>query len=314
MDISMIGFLVFLTLASALGAVVLAVRDLASRRDGSEPAESSAKAGPVRLRRLPRVSDEQRPSGVVAAFDHWFLRLVKDAGLPLTPVEGALLLLFCGVAGGGAVFVWYEHPLAAAVGVCVGMGAAVTYLMIRRAQHIKLLQGQLSPALDMLAHGLRAGQSLDQAVEMVGDRSPEPLAGEFRVCAKQLAMGLSMPAVMRSLVGRVRLFDVRIFTATLSVHRQTGGDVAKVLERLATVIRDRLNYRRQLRAMTGAGRLSAVLIGMIGPALFLYMFFFHPQYVGAMLESSLGQWLLISAVALETVGLLWTARLLKPVY
>ncbi len=314
MSTQLIGLMVFLTLAAAVGGLLLAIRDLFFRRGDSDPAEGAAKAGPVRLRRLPRTGDEQPPSGPLGTFDRWFLRLIKDTGLAVTPLAGTLLVVLCGMVVGGAAFVWDEHPLAATVGVFVGMGAALMYLMIRRGQHVNLLQSQISPALDMLANGLRAGQSLDQAVELVGARSPEPLAAEFRVCGKQLALGLAMPAVMRSLVGRVRLFDVRIFTATLTVHRQTGGDVAKVLERLAAVIRDRLNYRRQLRAMTSAGRLSATLVGMIGPALFFYMFFLHPEYMRIMLDSSLGRGLLIGAIVLETVGLLWTVRLLKPTY
>ena len=127
-------------------------------------------------------------------------------------------------------------------------------------------------------------------------------------------MGLGVTAVMRSLVERVSLLDMRIFTAALGVHRETGGNIAKMLERLAAVIRDRLAYRRQLRAVTGAGRLSAMLIGMIGPALFVYLFFFHPEYIRAMLQSSLGQTLLCVSVVLEIVGLVWTMRLLKPLY
>jgi tight adherence protein B len=166
----------------------------------------------------------------------------------------------------------------------------------------------------MLARSLRAGRSIDEAVQMAGTQLPEPLAKEFRFCGNQLALGLSLPAVMRSLVDRVRLFDVRIFTTTLSVHRQTGGNLARVLERLAAVVRDRLCYRRQLRSITGAGRFSAGLIAVIGPLLFLFMFFFQPEYVGAMIESPLGQTMLIAAFVLEAVGLVWTARLLKPTY
>ena len=320
MSISAIGLMVFLTLTSASTALFLVVRDMtsrrggASRRGGTDPDDSETQSGPIHLQRVPRSSDDQPPSGPVGAFDRWFLGLLRETGMPLTPIAGTLLIVLSGAVVGGAVFIWDENPLAAVVGAFVGMGVALAVLMIRRAQHIKLLQEQVAPALDMLARGLRASKSLDQAVELVGSRSPEPLAREFRVCAKQLAMGLSMPAVMRSLVSRVQLADVRIFTATLSVHRQTGGDVAKVLERLAAVIRERLNYRRQLRAMTGAGRLSAVLVGMIGPLLFIYMFFFHSQYVQAMMESPLGQALLISAIVLEAIGLAWTARLLRPTY
>ncbi|MEE8450938.1 MAG: type II secretion system F family protein [Thermoguttaceae bacterium] len=311
MNTSVIGLVVFFALASACGAVILAVRDICVRlgrrkRDGA-PA-------PIRLRRLPRTASDDAARGPVEGFDRWFLLLIKEAGMAITATEAALLLVFCGVVVGSAMFVWNEHPVSALVGLLIGMTAALGYYMIRRTGRIRLLQDQLPTALDMLARGMQAGQSLDQAVELVGRRSPDPLAGEFRFCAKQLDMGLPLTVVMRSLVDRVRLFDVRIFTATLSVHRETGGNVAKVLERLAAVARDRLAYRRQLRAMTGAGRLSAMLIGAIGPLLFLYMFFFQPDYIRTMLESPLGQSLLIFSIVLETVGLIWTVRLLKPTY
>ena len=78
----------------------------------------------------------------------------------------------------------------------------------------------------------RAGQTLDQAIVPLGDHSPEPLAKEFRWCAKQMGMGLALPAVMRSLMQRVRLYDLRIIATALIVHRHTGGNVVLVLERL----------------------------------------------------------------------------------
>jgi tight adherence protein B len=225
-----------------------------------------------------------------------------------------LLLVFFGALVGGVMFVCSDHPMIATFGVALGMAATLGYLLYRRAQHVKLLQEQLPPALDMLARSIRAGESIDQAMDLVGSRSPQPLAAEFRYCAKQLAMGLSMSAVMRSLVGRVRLTDMRIFTTTLTVHRRTGGNLAQVLQRLAVVVRQRLNYRRQLRSTTGAGRFSAILIACIGPLLFCYLLFVHPEYMEKMLTSPMGQSLLTLAFVLEVVGMIWTARLLKPTY
>jgi tight adherence protein B len=306
--------LVFLALASAMAASAMAVRDLVFSRGASGAAKGAASATRVRLRRVPGVVETGGPAGPVSAFDRWFRRTVRDTGMSLSPMEAALLLVLCGSIGGAALFLWNERPLIGIIGVVVGMGAALVYLVIRRGKRVMVLQEQLPGALDMLARSLRAGQSLDEAFQVVGDRSPRPLAAEFRFCANQLAMGLSMPAVMRSLVDRVCLFDMRIFTTTLSVHRQTGGNVARVLERLAAVIRDRLSYRRQLRAITGAGRLSATIIATIGPLLFLYLFYFHPQYLQAMTESSVGQTLLTVAVSLEIIGLIWVARLLRPFY
>jgi tight adherence protein B len=127
-------------------------------------------------------------------------------------------------------------------------------------------------------------------------------------------MGLGLPAVMRSLSSRLKIYEVRIFATTLIVHRQMGGNVVAVLERLAQVVRERINYRRQLRATTAAGRMSAGLVGLVTPSVFLYFFFFRPEYVTTMLNSPLGQSMLITTVVLEVVGLVWMVRILKPSY
>ena len=106
---------------------------------------------------------------------------------------------------------------------------------------------------------------------------------EFRRCARHLQMGLSVTAAMRSLVHRLPLMDVRILATTLSVHRQTGGNLALTLERMARVVRDRMVYRQQMRSVTAAGRFSAMMIATVGPLLFLYMFMFQRDYAGKLL-------------------------------
>jgi len=307
MNSSVLGLLIFAALAAGCAAVALAIRDLCRwwRGKGKEP--------PAGLRRLPREPVSAAPRAV-GAFDRWFSRMIREAGSDWSPIAGALFMILCGLAAGGALFLFSEHPVATAVGVLLGMGAALNYLVIQRRRRVRKLQEQLPSALDMLARSVRAGQSVDEAVVQAGQQLPEPLAREFRFCANQLALGLSLQTVMRSLEKRVPLFDVRILSTSLAVHRETGGNLANVLERLAGVVRDRLSYRRQLRSTTSGGRFSATLIAAIGPLLFLYLFFFHANYVHAMLEAPLGQVLLIFAAALQVIGLVWTARLLKPVY
>jgi tight adherence protein B len=308
---TLIALFVFLAIVSAWGALLLARRDgqLASTGSGADGKKAGGAA--VRLRRLPQLPEGK---GAIRSFDRWFVRLLRDSGLGWQPTSAALLIVFCGMAAGSVLFLWQEHPLVAMGGILAGVLVPLTVMLYKCRKRTKQLHDQLPAALDMLARCVRAGQSLDQAIEVVGTHSPEPLAAEFRMCGKQLEMGLSIPAVMRSLVERVRLYDVRIFTTTLIVHRQTGGNLARMLQRLAKVIRDRLSYRRQLRVSTGAGRASAMLVGLMGPVVFLFFFFCRPEYFNAMLESTLGQSLLIIAAALEIIGLIWTARLMKPAY
>lgn len=311
MALSLLALLSFVTIGLVVAAVSLAIRDLVV---GPAPASDSARAAVLPLRRLPLARHESVPRSAIGRFDQWFARLVLETGSEITPLTALLFLVFCGSLIGGAMFVWNESPLPATIGTLLGMVLAMMLLIYQRSRRIRLLQQQFPDALEMLARAVRAGESLDQAVQLIGDKSPEPLAIEFRRCARQLEMGLSMTAVMRALVYRLRLIEVRIFSSTLSVHRQAGGNLANTLERLAGVIRDRLNYRRQMRATTGAGRMSATLIAMTGPLLFTYMFFGQPQYIRGLIETPIGQSLLILAVFLELVGLIWIARMLRTDY
>ena len=314
MNSTLIAILVFFTLAAASAALGRLLLDGMNRghrqaRSGRAPAD-----GQVVIKRPTRRSVDADGSGPVAAFNRWFLQLLQDSGIPFSPTSATLLVVFAAGMVGGLMFLWDDHPIVATVGAAIGTGAVLVWLVICKTYRIRRLQEQLPIALEMLARSLRSGVSLDQGIEFVGRNSLEPLATEFRRCARQLAIGGAVPSVMRTLLDRVKLADVRLLTTTLSVHRQTGGNLAKVLDRLAFVVRDRLSYRRQLRSITAGGRFSAIMVASIGPVLFAYLLAFHNHYIRAMLDSSLGQSVLILAAVMELVGLIWTARLLKPHY
>lgn len=303
-----IAILVFLASATAVAAVGYLVLDLRRVR-----LASAEEAKPPRLQRL-RLEEADAPVGPVASFDRWFVKLLRDVGLGWNAAVAALLLALWAIVCGAVVFVFDERLEPAVAAGLAALPLPLMVLGIQRARRIARLQEQLPPALEILARSMRAGQSLDQAVKLLGDHTPDPLAKEFRWCSHQLEMGLALPAVMRSLSRRVPLYDMRILATTLIVHRQTGGNVVTVLERLAQVIRERLNYRRQLRATMAAGRLSTTMVGIVAPAVFAYFFFFRQDYLRPMFESSLGWSILAVAIILEIVGVIWARRLTRPTY
>jgi tight adherence protein B len=310
MSVEVVSLVVFVAVVAVVAAVAMAVRDVRAARQASQ----AVAAQPARLQRLRPPEREAAPEISVAGFDRWFAGLVQESGLEWSPTVTALLMVMWGVLCAIALFTYNERFEVAVVAGLVFMPLPLAYLIVRRARRLAKLQDQMPPALDTLARSIRAGQTLEQAIALVGDHSPDPLAKEFRWCAKQFHMGLGLPAVMRSLVRRVPLYDARILSTTLIVHRQMGGNVVSVLERLAQVIRDRLNSRRQLRATTAAGRASAVFIALVTPGVFLYFVFFRPDYSAEMLGSTLGQSMLMIAALLEIVGLIWMARLLRSTY
>lgn len=305
MDAQLISLVSFAGIASACGAVLLGARDLWL---GRESAQAEA------VRRMPRRKHQPGDGSMVGRFDHWFERTLYLSGWPLNVMAAMLLHVLAATVVGGIVFILSDDLLLTAIAGTAGFFAVMLWMMASQRRRVAKFSEQLPGALDLLARAVRAGESLEQAIDLVGRSSHEPLATEFRRCSGHLAMGLSLPATMEGLAERFDLLDVRIFTNTVATHRDIGGNLAETLERLAEVIRDRRAFRRQLKSVTGAGRFTALFIATLGPLLFGYMFIFQPEYGRKLLDDSLGRTLLTYAVISQVVGLLWVSRLLKSDY
>ncbi|MFO0819760.1 MAG: type II secretion system F family protein [Pirellulales bacterium] len=310
MDLSLgpnlIALIAFLGIASALAAIAWGARDLFGRN--SDDADA-----PQTLKRLPRFEEEANP-GLLKQIDQWLDRTLYWSGLQINGFAASLLVLLVVLAAGGAAFVATENEMFAAVAGLFGFGLVIMSLEVRKRRRLRRYEEQFPAALDLLARAVRAGESIEQAMGVVGEALREPAGPEFQRCAGQLDLGLSLAASMRSLSQRVDQMDTRIFATTLSVHRDSGGNLPITLERLAEVIRDRMSYQRQLRSVTAAGRYSALLIAVIGPLLFGYFFLVHPEYGGKLTGDPIGRYLLVVAIVSEVVGIAWIMRLLRSDY
>lgn len=312
MNLAALTIICFGFLTSLIAVAGLALRDLVFRR--AEPVASGADEALPRVGRLPLARDAVPRTGLVGRIDDQFERLVVESGIPADGLTMTLMLVLTGLVLGGGAFLWTEDLLSGIVAFAVGMVLPLPYLSVRRASRLREVQSQLADVLDMMSRATRAGESLDQAITLVGQKASDPLGLEFRRSARHLEMGLSVSAAMRALVHRLPLMDVRILATTLSVHRQAGGNLALTLERMSRVVRDRMVYRQQMRSVTAAGRFSAMMIATVGPLLFLYMFTFQRDYAGKLLDLPLGNMMLVIAVILEVVGLLWISRLIRTEY
>ncbi len=302
MEAQLISLLSFAAIASGCGAVLLGLRDVVGPRRTAE--------GPT-LRRLPRHLEESAEAGSIGQFDSWFESTLYQSGWALSPMGAVLLHLFVALCVGGLVFLLTENLLLTGLSGLAGFAAVMVALVLAQRRRVRKFLEQFPGSLDLLARAVRAGESLEQAIDLVGESSREPLSTEFRRCAGHLEMGLSVAATMRGLTRRMDLVDVRIFANTLSMHRDIGGNLATTLERLAEVIRDRRAFQRQIKSVTGAGRFSAMFIATLGPLLFAYMFVFQPEYGQGLLNDRIGQLMLSYAVVSQLVGLFWVSRLVK---
>jgi len=307
---SSVALLCFVAVTVAVLAVYLIVRDLS----GVNRSSSGRFGGRPRLRRIPNVFDQEPARSLLGKIDQRFDRLILENGSEFTPFSAFLMIVACGLAIGGTIFVYTDLPLAGIAGMCAGMVAVLIVLHHRRKKRMQRIQEELPEMIDLLARSTHAGASLEQAIAIVGEETRGPLSYEFRRCARQLDMNMSIPAVMKSLSSRIQLIDLKILTSTLMLYRKTGGNLPANLERMADVIRDRINYRRQMRASTGAGRASAVLMTVVAPVAFVVLLVAFPEHVSNLYTDPIGNILLMIAFVLEVIGIFWVSALLRTDY
>jgi tight adherence protein B len=301
----------FIAITLITGTVVMLLRDLFATSEVAGGTAVGTLGGRRRLRRLLNVFDESPARSFSGRLDQAFDHLVLESGWSTSPYAAFLMLIACGLLLGGGLWSYYEHTMTAIVGMMFGMSVGLLGMWIYRVRRMQEIREQLPNVLDMLARAARAGTSLDQAIKIVGAEAGGLLGREFTQCARQLDMGRSLPSVAKSLAVRVRLIEMRILATTLSVQRQSGGNLADSLERMAGVIRDRLTAWRRLRAATGAGRASTLLIAILGPLAYFVMFLWQPEHMSILYEDPLGQMMLFTAISLEVVGVFWVTSLLR---
>lgn len=288
-------------------AVALVVRDLLA----PQKAAAGVALGPRRLRRLPDVYDKPRAKGLLDKVDVGFDRLVLETGYDLSPGIAFMLLIMSSLVVGGCGWLYFDEPLVGIGGGIAGLLLPLCFMAVRRSRRIHEVREQLPHVLDMLARATRAGQSVEQAVRLVADEAGGVLGPEFARCAQQLEMGRAFDRVLHTLAMRIRLVEIRILATTLIVQRQTGGSLSDTLERMSGVVRDRLSAQRQIKASTGAGRSSTLIIAAAGPIAWLAIFMLHRPHIQVLLDEPLGRLLFITAIVLEVMGLIWVFALLR---
>lgn len=312
---TLVTLVAFVAFALVIAGVIMAIRDIffpKSRDAINQRIKEDGSEGGVS--RLPVALDDELARGASGQFNQSFNRLIMETGLEIGPLTAMMLMLTCGVLVGGMVWLWKLNELGAAAGLLLGSFLPYLYFIIRRNRRRRAMHEQLPDVLDLLARGVRAGESLDQAISLAGEDAPAPLGIEFRRCARQLEMGLSVTATMRSFTGRVPLMESRILASSLMVQRTSGGNLAVTLERLAAVVRDRLSYRRQFRATTASGRFSGVMIAMVGPLVLLLLAIWQPDYVQNFFRQPIGWGMIAIALGLNLIGVIWLFSLLRNDY
>lgn len=237
-----------------------------------------------------------------------FVRLIEESGMLLRPAH---VVWICGAvalcAGGAAGLVFRSWIVA----LCAAAPASVLPVLyvcgVRKRRQTKLLS-QLADAFNVMSRSMRAGQTITQAMQTVASDFSAPVADEFDYCCEQQTLGLSPDAAMHALARRTGLLEMKIFVLAVMVHRQTGGNLSQLLDKLSTVIRQRDRIRGSIESLTAEGRMQMLVLLALPPVIFIVLMAINRPYALTLFEYP---YVLVGTVALMLAGALLMRRIVN---
>jgi tight adherence protein B len=277
----------------------------------TETADASIVLAPRNLSEVPILDRLLRRRAQAAGPIEW---LIEESGLSLT--VGAFMLMVVVAALAGAVGAWMLTGLVvAAFGASLVAGALpVLYVRRKRSVRLQTFEEQFPEAIDLISRALRAGHALTTGLGMVADEIPAPVGAEFKRLYDEQNFGMSLPDALRAMARRVPVLDARFFVTAVLTQRESGGNLAEVLDSLASVMRERFKLKRQIRVISAHGRISAWVLSALPPVLAAILFVLSPDFLRILWEEPLGVRLIAMAVSLQVLGTFIISRMVRIEY
>lgn len=312
--------LIFVTIFSlaalvltAGGASAEAKKQAAIRLDAAMIGGLPAVEKPVNVRKVEMMSS-------IPALNEFLTRidigprvgnLLSQASLEWTP---ARLLLMSAVWALIPGYLVYLRTGLVLVGLAAGALTGVVpfaYVIFKRNKRFEKFEQGLPAALDLMVSGLRSGHSLVSAMNLVAREAADPIGREFRICFDEQNYGLELRTAMQNLSKRVPIQDVRIVITAILIQKESGGNLAEVLEKCGTVIRERFRLRKEIRVRTAQGRLTGLILALLPVILGFLIFLVNPKHISLLWTRPVGLKMTYSAVGMTIIGGLIIRRIVR---
>jgi tight adherence protein B len=228
---------------------------------------------------------------------------LQQADTQLSPTK--FILISVGLSLGTTfVLPLARVPVALApLGMMVGV-LPFLYLFMKRKRRLAKFAKQLPESLELISRALRAGHSLASGFKLVADELGPPISTEFERCYESQNLGVPLEDAIEQMTERVPNLDLRFFATAVILQRQTGGDLAEILDKIGHLVRERFIIWGQIQSLTGEGRLSGIVLLALPPALFVVMWRLNPGYTMTLFTDPMGHQMLAGAIIMQVIGAL----------
>jgi len=237
-------------------------------------------------------------------------RTIDQAGHSVLAHRVILLCIALAVAGAFVAWTLWRMPLVACMGLAVG---ALPLWKISRDRSVRLarIEEQLPDAIDVMRRALQAGHPFNAALKLVADDMEEPIAREFELTFADMNYGNDVRRAMLGLLARVPSITVMSLVTSVLVQRETGGNLAEILEQIAAVVRGRFRFHRRVKTLSAEGRMSAWVLALVPLVLFAAMWLINPDYLPMLLDDPTGQNLIAFAFVWASIGIYIISRIIR---
>jgi tight adherence protein B len=241
---------------------------------------------------------------------HGLSKLIDQSGVNTTPSAIIVISLALGLVAALVASASVAVPLVPLAAFAAGAAIPTIYLKFKKSRRMARFEEQFPEALDLLSRALRAGHAFQTAMGMVADDLKEPVGPEFRKTFDQQNFGLPLRDALFQLADRIPLMDVRFFTTAVLIQRDTGGNLAEILDNLAHVVRERFRIRREIRTKTAHGRFTGLVLLALPAGLGVILTIINPEHMDLLFNHRIGHQLIGAAIVMQIIGFLWIRKIL----
>lgn len=243
----------------------------------------------------------------VSTIDRWLEQ--SGSAWSVAQLLGYTILIGVGVLAVGALL---PFPFGIVTACALLLSALpVLHIASQRRKRLKKLEAQLPDAVDMIARALRAGHSFASALGMVGQEIKEPMGPEFRTTFEEINYGVSLDEALTNLAKRVPVNDLRYFVIAVLIQRESGGNLAEILDTIGNLVRERLKLYDKIRVLSAEGRLSAWILGLLPFGTAGMILFVNPDFMKVLWTDPMGLKMIGLALFNMVMGLIWMRKIIR---
>jgi tight adherence protein B len=229
-------------------------------------------------------------------------KLLIKTKIPLNATLFILLSVALGIIGFGLGYRYLPQAFAAVIVALACMLTPYLFLKLAEKNYYKAFNNQLPEALDLLSRAVRSGSALSAGLAMIAEQIEDPIRSEFAATVDEINLGLTMNEAMENLCERVPVPDLRFFSIAVLVQKETGGNIGEILDNISRLIRERIQFKDHVAALTAEGRLSAVVLIGLPILMFIYMYLTNYDYISLLWTEQIGLYMIYGALILQIIG------------